>query len=106
MDKWVVSTTLRDPDWQNTSVIASDPVEEIRRRKAEPGRDIVQYGFGPIAHALMAAGLIDELRLWIHPFFVGQGGQIFRDASSTMFDLADVTALASGIVVATYRRPA
>ncbi len=105
MDKWVVSTTLQDPDWQNTSVIASDPVEEIRRRKAEPGRDIVQYGFGPIAHALMAEGLIDELRLWIHPFFVGKGGQIFRDAPPAMFDLSDVTPLASGIVAATYTRP-
>jgi len=106
MDKWVVSTTLQAPDWQNTTVISDDVVSEIRRRKESPGRDIVQYGFGPIAHALMAEGLIDELRLWIHPFFVGHGGVIYRDApSTTMFDLSDVTPLASGIVVATYIRP-
>jgi dihydrofolate reductase len=108
MEKWVVSGTLSEPEWTNTTVIASDPVDEIRRRKERPGRDIVQYGFGPLSYALMEHGLIDELRLWVHPFFVGRGGPqdlLFREAPATAFDLADATPLASGIVVLTYTKP-
>ena len=55
---------------------------EIRRLKAQPGGDIVQYGFGRLSHALMEHGLLDELRLWVHPLFVGTGGPddlIYRD---------------------------
>jgi dihydrofolate reductase len=106
MEKWVVSGTLSEPQWANTTVIAGDPVDEIRRRKEQPGADIVQYGFGPLAYALMEHGLIDELRLWVHPFLLGTGAAddlLFRPGRAGDLDLADVTALASGIVVLTYR---
>lgn len=106
MDKYVVSSTLRDPDWNNTTVIAADPVAEVARLKEQPGQDIVQYGFGRLSYALMAAGLLDELRLWVHPFFVGHGGPqdlMYRDAALTRFDLVDATPLKSGIVVLSYR---
>ena len=73
MPKYVVSTTLCEPDWQPTIVIDHDPVETIRDLKEQPGADIVQYGFGRLAHELMGAGLLDELRLWVHPFFIGRG---------------------------------
>ena len=73
LPKYVVSTTLDDPKWHNTHVIARDPIEAIRDLKQQPGGDIVQYGFGRLAHELMAAGLLDELRLWVHPFFLGAG---------------------------------
>jgi dihydrofolate reductase len=56
MEKLVASTTLSDPEWNNTSVIAENLVEEIGRRK-ESGGDIVQYGFGPVTRALLDAGL-------------------------------------------------
>ena len=67
----------------------------------------MQYGFGRLAHELMAAGLLDELRLWVHPFFTGGGTAddlIYRAGSSGTFDLADTTSLDSGIVILTYRR--
>jgi dihydrofolate reductase len=70
LPKYVVSTTLTDPQWNNTTVIAHDPIEAIRYIKQQPGADIVQYGLGPVSHALMAAGLLDELRLWVRPFFI------------------------------------
>jgi hypothetical protein len=54
---------LRDPEWANTTVIDCDPVIAVAELKAQPGLDIVQYGFGSVPHALMAAGLLDELRL-------------------------------------------
>ena len=73
LPKYVVSTTLTDPKWQNTTVIDHNPIDAIRDLKQQPGADIVQYGFGRLWHELMAAGLLDELRLWMHPFFVGTG---------------------------------
>jgi dihydrofolate reductase len=69
MAKYVVSSTLTDPEWNNTTVISRDPIDAIRRLKEQPGLDIVQYGFGQLSYALLEHGLLDELRLWIHPLF-------------------------------------
>jgi dihydrofolate reductase len=105
MRKYVVSSTLRDPEWANTTVIDGDPVEEIGRLKEQPGKDMVQYGFGQLSHALMEHGLLDELRLWVHPFFVGSGGPealIYRDAPFARFELRDTSTLKSGIVILSY----
>jgi dihydrofolate reductase len=109
LPKYVVSTTLTDPTWNNTTVIGSDPVGAVRTLKEQPGADIVQYGFGVVSHALMAAGLIDELRLWVHPFVVGTGtteGLLYRAGSASRFELADVNRLDSGIVILGYRKAA
>jgi dihydrofolate reductase len=109
MAKYVVSSTLTDPEWDNTSVISGDPVAEIRRLKEAPGKDIVQYGFGQLSFALMEHGLLDELRLWVHPLFVGSaqpGELIYRDCPSTAFDLVDATSLPNGIVILSYRADA
>jgi dihydrofolate reductase len=104
--KYVVSATLTDPQWNNTAVINHDPIKAIGDLKKQPGADIVQYGFGPLSRALMAAGLLDELRLWMHPFFVGAGTTadlIYRAGSSGTFDLIDSTCLDNGIVILAYR---
>ena len=109
LPKYVVSTTLTDPDWHNTTVIDGDPIEAVRDLTQQPGADIVQYGFGSVSHALMAAGLVDELRLWVHPFFVGTGTAgdlIHRAGSAGRFDLVDSTRLDTGIVILTYRSSA
>jgi dihydrofolate reductase len=106
MPKYVVSSTLRDPEWTNTTVIADDPVGAIRALKERPGKDIVQYGFGRLTHALLEADLLDELRLWFHPLLVGKGGAdhlLYRDSRLTQFELVDHTALANGIVILGYR---
>ena len=65
--KYVVSTTLQDPDWANTTVISSDAAAEIRRLKDQPGQDIVQYGFGAVSTLLMENDLLDELRSLVPP---------------------------------------
>jgi dihydrofolate reductase len=104
MEKLVASTTLSDPEWNNTTVVAEGLMEEIARRK-QSGGDIVQYGFGSVTRALLDADLLDELRLWVHPLMVGSGGPsdlLFRDGTSGRFELEDVTRLASGIVILTY----
>jgi dihydrofolate reductase len=108
MAKYVVSSTLRDPEWNNTTVISGDPVARIRSMKEQPGLDIVQYGFGPLSYALLEAGLIDELRLWVHPLFFGQataGSLMFRPAATAQFTLADTLTLNTGTVILTYHVP-
>lgn len=108
MAKYVVSSTLRDPEWTNTTVIDGDVVAEIARLKERPGKDIVQYGFGRLSYTLMDHGLLDELRLWVHPFFVRRGRPqdlLFREGPLTRLDLAGAQTLESGVVILTYHRP-
>ena len=105
MRKYVASSTLRDPEWTNTTVIDGDPVAAIRELKEQPGKDMVQYGFGQLSHALLANGLLDELRLWFHPLLVGTGEPrdlLDRGGAQAMFDLVDSTPLSNGIVVLAY----
>jgi dihydrofolate reductase len=109
LPKYVVATGLKDPNWHNTTVIDHDPIETIDALKQQPGADLVQYGFGALSHALMAAGLLDELRLWVHPFFVGTGSTsdlLYRVGSSRIFKFAGSRTLDSGIVILTYHNPA
>jgi dihydrofolate reductase len=106
MPKYVVSTTLRDPDWANTTVISGDVAGQIRELKAQPGQDIVQYGFGAVSTLLMEHGLLDELRLWFHPLFVGKGTSddlLFPKGPTTHFELTDSTILKNGMAILTYR---
>jgi dihydrofolate reductase len=106
MPKYVVSSTLSDPEWNNTSVISGDPVPEIRRMKEASGEDIVQYGFGQLSHTLLEHRLLDELRLWVYPLFVGQSEPselLNRSCPTAMFELADTTTLENGIVILSYR---
>jgi len=107
MPKYVVSTTLRDPDWANTTVISGDVATQIRELKGQPGQDIVQYGFGAVSTLLMENGLLDELRLWFHPLFVGKGTSddlLFPKAPTTQFELTDSTILKNGMAILTYRK--
>lgn len=105
-EKFVVSSTLKDPEWNNTTVIDSDPIETIRELKEKPGQDIVQYGFGRLARELLAEGLLDELRLWVHPFFLGTGSAddlIYRTGTAGRFELANTSTLSTGIAILSYR---
>jgi dihydrofolate reductase len=109
MAKYVVSSTLTDPEWINTHVIGGgNAIHEIRRLKEQPGQDIVQYGFGQLSYALLEHGLLDELRLWVHPLFLGQAtadSLLFRPAATAQLELAGTQPLNTGIVILTYRVP-
>ncbi len=105
MNKYVASSTLQRAEWNNTTILA-DPVADVRRLKEAPGQDLVQYGFGQFSHALMHAGLLDELRLWVHPVFLGRGGPeglLYRAGPTTAFDLVDTRTLKNGEAILTYR---
>lgn len=103
MPKYVVSTTLRDPAWNNTQVIDGDAAAELRQIKEAPGGPIVQYGIGPVARLLLAEGMLDELRLWVHPLVLGSGDRPFAESPTARFDLVDTTILSNGIVILRHR---
>jgi dihydrofolate reductase len=106
MRKVVVSTTLTDPQWANTEVIAGDIVARVRNLKGEDGGHIVQYGFGDVSRLLLDSGLFDQLHLWIHPQLVGPSDPtdlMYRPGTTATFELVDTRVLSNGIILATYR---
>ena len=106
MPKYVVSTTLRDPEWANTHVIGGDVVAELGKLKEAPGQDIVQYGFGAVSRLMLEHDLLDEVRLWVHPLILGRGTPgdlLFGATPTTSLELADTITLNNGIVILNYR---
>ncbi|GAA4061847.1 dihydrofolate reductase family protein [Nonomuraea soli] len=106
MPKYVATTTLDKLDWDNSHLITGDLVTEVTKLKQEDGQDILMYGYGPVARKLMENGLLDELRLWVHPEIVGRGGPaglLYHEGSAGRLQLADVKTFATGVVVLTLR---
>lgn len=106
LPRYVVSDTLTDPSWANTHVIPrADARDRVRRLKSEFGT-IVQYGFGPVTTDLLGAGLVDEIRLWIHPVLVGASDPaelISYTHPAARLELLDVVRCTSGLLILVYR---
>jgi dihydrofolate reductase len=79
MPKVVVSTTLRDPEWQNTTVISDDVVAQISTLRDETDGVILVHGSGTLVRTLLDADLVDELRLMVFPTILGRGKRLFPD---------------------------
>lgn len=104
VSKYVVSSTLHDPDWVNSTVLSGDLDEEIRELKSQPGGDIVTTGSITLVHALVAAGLVDQYRLFVYPVVLGSGARLFAEATSVPgLQLDQAQRFRSGIVALTYR---
>ena len=103
MPKYVFSSTLEAADWNNTTVVRDDVASAVHDLKQQPGQDIVLYGHGPVGQTLLEAGLLDELKLWIHPVVVGNGTLWFRESKRTELELVGTDTTKTGVVIATYR---
>jgi dihydrofolate reductase len=103
--KYVVSTTLEEPlEWNNASLIGENVAEEISELKEQPGKDIVISGSGALVRSLLDAGLLDELRLMVHPVVVGSGKRLFEEGEKqTALELVDAKTFATGVVYLTYK---
>jgi dihydrofolate reductase len=103
--KYVVSKTLKEPlDWQNSTLISGDVAEEISELKRQPGKDIVISGSGALVRSLLKEGLIDELRLLVHPVVVGGGKRLFEEGGERIaLELVDFRTFSTGVVYLTYR---
>src|SRR5690606_21467823 len=102
MPKYVVSGTLKDPRWENTTVIALDDVAELKR---QPGDDILVNGSAKLVQALAERGLVDEYRLMVYPILLGGGQRLFGDdAEEAALELVTAEPVGSdGVMMLTYR---
>jgi dihydrofolate reductase len=106
MPKYVVSTTLRDPEWNNTTVLSGDVVEEVRALRRQTGGNILVAGSASLVGALAEHDLVDEYRLMVYPIVLGHGKRLFRDGlQKTGLQLVEGKPVGdAGVVVLTYRK--
>ena len=103
VQKYVVSSTMTDPGWQNSTVLSGDPIERVRSLKEQPGKDIVVTGSIRLCHALIEAGLVDEYRLFVYPVVQGGGRRLFPDGFALpRVRLLDAKSFRSGITYSRY----
>lgn len=103
VQKYVVSSTLGDPEWERSTVLRGDPAEEVRALKAAVGRDIVATGSITLCHTLIQAGLVDEYRLFVYPAVQGRGRRLFPDGYEIpSLRLLDAKSFRSGVTFAHY----
>jgi dihydrofolate reductase len=103
--KVVVSKTLDELEWRNSTLLTGDVVEQVAKLKERPGAAILVTGSTTLARALLRAGLVDELNLLVHPIVVGTGQRLFEgDGVQANLTLASCKALGSGVVHLVYHK--
>ena len=104
LPKYVVSSTLTQPEWRNSTVIdAADLVEAVSKLKQEAGGDVVVHGSVQLAQTLIEHDLVDELRLMVFPVVLGTGKRLFGDpGEKKTLRLVDSKIVGDGIVILTY----
>jgi dihydrofolate reductase len=104
MPKYVVSSTLEDPDWNNSMVLKGDPADEVSKLKDRVGGDIVVYASRQLVHTLIERDLVDELRLMVHPVVLGAGARLFTETSDRKrVRLVDARTVGDGLAQLTYQ---
>jgi dihydrofolate reductase len=103
--KYVVSSSLEDPDWSNSTVLKGDVVEEVARLKCELSGEIVVLASAQLARTLLEHDLVDELRLMVYPVVLGAGARLFGETSDKRaMRLVDTQTVGDGIAILTYER--
>jgi len=104
MPKYVVSSTLKDPTWTNSTVLSGDVAGEVAELKQQVEGDIVVHGSVQLVQALIEHDLVDELRLMVFPVVLGSGKQIFGDTSDKKpLRLVDSKVVGDGVAILTYQ---
>jgi len=99
MRKVVVSTTLKSTDaWRNSTLIRGNVVEEVRRLKEGPGKNILTDGSSVLVHTLIENDLVDEFALHVYPLVLGSGKRLFPDGRRIDLKLIESQALPTGVV--------
>jgi dihydrofolate reductase len=103
LPKYVVSSTLEDPEWNNSKVLVGELVEEVSSLKRELDGDVVVHGSIRLARALIEHDLVDELRLIVYPVVLGAGERLFGELSDKKpLRLVSTKAVGGGVVIQTY----
>jgi dihydrofolate reductase len=99
LPKHVVSTTLTDPTWHNSTVITEDVVSAVTALKERPGRELQVHGSWQLVRTLHDAGLVDEYRLLVFPVVLGSGKRLFAEGAATSgFRLVDSEVTSKGVI--------
>src|SRR6201986_1379305 len=107
MPKFVASTTLREPEWENTSVLNGDLGAAVTSLKDRYDGDVLIAGSAQLVQSLLELDLVDELRLMVFPVVLGKGTRLFGETSAVKaLELVDTTPLEDGVLVLTYRSTA
>ena len=105
MPKYVVSSTLQNPEWNNTTVLRSDIVAEVTKLKQQYERDIVVHGSPQLAQTLIEHNLVDALHLQVYPVIVGAGKRLFTETSDTKrLRLTEARTVGDGILILIYEK--
>jgi len=102
--KYVFSSTLAGADWSNSTIVRGDVLAEVTKIKEQDGRDLALFGHGRLAQTLLENGLIDELRLSVHPVLAGAGLPQFSNGRKTPLKLVSAKTFTTGVVVLAYQR--
>ena len=103
MRKFVVSTTLKSADaWRNSSIINQNVLDEIRKLKEQPGKNIYVDGSSVLVHTLAQADLVDEYSLLVFPLVLGSGKQVFPDDFRTDLKLIETKTFPTGVILLRY----
>jgi dihydrofolate reductase len=102
--KYVVSRTLKEPTWRNTTIIRDNPIDAVRALKAQPGKNILTDGSSQLVHALFREDLVDELHLLLYPLMLGRGKRLLPDDVYATFKLTSATPYPSGVLGLNYER--
>ena len=104
MPKYVVSSTLESPEWENTTVLNGDIAQEVAKLKQERSGDIVVHGSPQLVQALLDQDLVDELRLMVFPVVLGSGKRLFGDTSDKKpLRLVDSNVVGDGVAIMVYQ---
>jgi len=104
MPKYVVSSTLENADWNNSTVLKGDVVEEVTKLRQKPGGDIVVHGSPTLAKTLIANDLVDELRLMVFPVILGSGRRLFGETSDMKrLRLTSSQTVGDGVLILIYQ---
>jgi dihydrofolate reductase len=105
MPKYVVSTTLEDPEWTNSTVISGDVGQEVARLRDEIDGDIVVHGSATLVQTLLDNDLVDELRLMVFPVVLGSGKRLFGATDDKKpLRLTDSMTVGDGVAILVYQR--
>jgi dihydrofolate reductase len=103
VEKYVVSSTIDDPGWANSTVLRGDPVKQVQALKNQEGKDIVLTGSISLAHTMIGAGVVDEYRMFVYPVVQGRGRPLFSAGTRPRLRLlGEPKSFPSGIVLLRY----
>jgi dihydrofolate reductase len=107
MPKYVVSSSLEDPEWNNSTVLHGDLAEEVAKLKQQHDGDIVVHGSAQLVQSLLERDLVDELRLMVYPVVLGSGKRLFGETSDKKpLRLAESKTVGDGVGILVYKRAA